>query len=314
MKNKVLLLTAMTSLVVSVTAVFTSILLSNDDQPHNIVASEVPTDPNAYDNWCDSWAKQDHAYFHYNRGSSVDVSEYENYCLWLWNQTEDTEGTLWAFSGNPVVSSKLTLIPMSTQFMTRADVGLSDNPNEVYKDDYGVIVDVDLKKSGLKSGKSGSSVTFDGCSELGLLWVKQSSMNGTSHWTSDGGREIYVDDWLENKRNNNSWQLFFSTGALNDYTFRIGEGGGIPEVKINPMNDDLGAYSSKTEKIYALIQNEYFDTAKTELEKLGDKEPEMAETCAFNRYGLTISKHFNDESSISRYTEKINAVCSKGRG
>ena len=84
--------------------------------------------------------------------------------------------------------------------------------------------------------------------------------------------------------------------------------------KIEEIKDPLEKEASKNTKIYALYMNDYFDAAKSELKKLEEKEPNMSETCVFNRNGLNIAEHFNDKEAISYYTEKINAVCGKGRG
>ena len=77
--------------------------------------SNIPIDDlDEYDDWLNSWSKPDHLYFHYNRG---DKGGYDNYCLWLWQHApQDLEGSLWAFSGNPVFE-KITLKPKDTKQM-----------------------------------------------------------------------------------------------------------------------------------------------------------------------------------------------------
>ena len=122
-------------------------------------------DKDAYDHWLNSWSKPGHLYFHYNRG---DKGGYNDYCLWLWQHSpQDLEGSLWAFSANPKVSDKLTLSPMSTHWMTAAEVGKEGDAT--YLDEYGVIADVDLYNANLKGGKTGTATTFEGMEEVGFL-------------------------------------------------------------------------------------------------------------------------------------------------
>ena len=248
MNKKFLLFTTVTSLLAGGTlAVATQLTKKNAETYFSVNAETAPTDGNKYDAWIEAKCnKAGHIYFHYNRGADKKASDYNDYCLWLWNQSDDEEGTLWAFSGNPVISSKITLKPMSTHFMTKSELGVGTG-DDTYIDQYGVIVDVDLNKEGLVGGKTGEAVNLKDAAELGLLWVDQKSMNQNAHWASDGGRETYVDDWLENKRKNNSWHMFFATGALNNYSFFAGD---ASQAKENPMNDDEGKYSSTTDVIY----------------------------------------------------------------
>ena len=43
-----------------------------------------------------------------------------------------------------------------------------------FLDNYGIIIDVDLNKQGLKGGKTGSPTTYEGATELGFLLPKGS--------------------------------------------------------------------------------------------------------------------------------------------
>jgi glycosidase len=234
-------------------------------------SSEGPTDEEkeAYDQWLNSISKPNHLYFHYNRG---DKAGYDQYCLWLWQHApSDLEGTLWAYSGDPVVSPKLTLKPMSTHWMTYDEVQKSSEGSGMYKDDYGVIADVDLYKSGLIGGKTGSATSFEGANELGFLMVKQSSMDGSTNWTSDGGKETYIEDF----DNMNNWRavagghavhIFVSTGSLKKYSYFAGSG--VPQARTNPIDlDDTGKYSSTIDPTY----NDVFDVSSTSesFKKLG---------------------------------------------
>lgn len=219
-------------------------------------SGSVPSyDPDDYDAWINTWSKPGHLYFHYNRGEGA--SDYSNYCLWLWQFfPENLEGTLWGYDGPTKVSDKLELKPMSTSFMTFPDLNLEGGGT--YIDKYGVIFDVDLTRSDLVGGKTGTSVSFEGAEELGFLLPLQSSMDGSKNWTSDGGSETYIDDFSDK----NNWRsisggecihIFTSTGDLSNYSYFAGSG--TPQPKVNPMDiDTTGNYRSKTESIPACTE------------------------------------------------------------
>ena len=217
-----------------------------------------------YDDWANSWSKPGHLYFHYNRG---DKKGYENYCLWMWqHDPQDLEGALWGFSANPQVSDKLTLQPMSTSFMTYADVGMEGTG--AFIDNYGVIIDVDYASTSLKGGKTGTSVTYQGATELGFLLPQQDSMSGLTNWVSDGGRETYVtgiEDGSTNWRDVNGGKaihIFVASGALSDYTFFAKEG--VPQAKVNPIDEDMtGKYTSDVQPYsYSLERTTTSETFK----------------------------------------------------
>lgn len=213
----------------------------------------------AYDNWLTSISKPGHLYFHYNRGENKD---YDNYCLWLWQHApNDLEGSLWAFSGNPAVSSKLTLSPMSTHWMSYDDVGKSDEGSGDYIDDYGVIADVDLYKSGLVGGKTGSVTSFEGASQLGFLLPRQNSMDGKTNWVSDGGKETYVDDfddpsnWRTLVNGGKAVHLFVTSGSLKKYSYFVGSGE-PQQVVVNPITTDTtGDFRSDAEDYSDIFDN-----------------------------------------------------------
>ena len=214
----------------------------------------VNIDTDKYDEWANSWSKPGHLYFHYNRG---DKKGYENYCLWLWqHDPQDLEGALWGFSADPKVSDKLTLQPMSTSFMTYEDVGKGSEGSGTFIDNFGVIIDVDYSSSSLKGGKTGKTTTYEGATELGFLIPQQSSMSGATNWTSDGGRETYVEGIEPGSKNwrtidgGQAIHLFVTTGALEEYSFFAGDG--VPEAKTNPIEQDTtGQYSSSVDTKYS---------------------------------------------------------------
>ena len=225
-------------------------------------------DPNQYDYWLNSISKPGHLYLHYNRGAETN---YGDYCLWLWQSApQDLEGSLWGYSANPVVSPTLTLKPMSTHWMSPTELGLEGTG--IYADKYGAIMDVDLYRSDLVGGKTGTATTFEGMEEVGFLLVRQNSMDGHADWVSDGGRETYVDDISveENWRNidgGKTIHLFVSKGSLANYSYYAGDG--TPEVKVNPIDSDTsGNYRSAIE---AYANDTFLDATSTSeaVKKLG---------------------------------------------
>lgn len=229
---------------------FLLVACSGGNGSNTSVSADVPEDAEEYDKWLNTWSKPGHLYFHYNRG---DKGGYENYCLWLWQHApQDLEGALWAFSGNTQVSPTLTLQPMSNHWMTLSEVGKEGDGT--FTDKYGVIADVDLYASGLVDGKTGHSTTYEGATELGFLLPRQDSMDGSSNWVSDGGREIYLEDYAEpsnwrDVENGKSIHIFTSTGALDEYSYYAGKG--APSTKTNPIDEDLtGQYRSDVETGY----------------------------------------------------------------
>ena len=229
------------------------VLCSCGKTPENPPGTE-DNDGDLYDSWCNEWSEPGHIYFHYNRG---DKNDYDNFCLWIWNDDDDSAGTLWAYGGQKQVSSTLTLEPMSTSWMTNQQVGKTGDG--IYSDEYGVIADVDLTQT-LFGGKRKSDaekeeVSYDDpyCQELGFLFPKVDSMDGSSHWTSDGGRDQSIIDWRDeanwrNLEGGKCQHIFLSSGSLDTHTFYVGSG--APTVLVNPFDSDTtGSYSSTTQNI-----------------------------------------------------------------
>ena len=234
--------------VVLALGVFSSFSFTRDNVSEPTNAASAPEGGDEYDNWTNSWSKPGHIYVHYDRGEKND---YDNFCLWLWDSyPNDLEGSLWAYSGNTRVSDKLTLKPMSTNWMTDAEVG--GTGTAMHKDNFGVIADVDMNAANLVGGKTGEPTTLNEAEELGFLMVNQSSMDGSKNWTSDGGRETYVDVsdakvW-RTVDGGKCLHIFVATGALSNYTFFAGSGESM--VKVNPIDSDTtGKFSSKTDRI-----------------------------------------------------------------
>ena len=261
MKRKIILFSALGTLITGMTVCAASgvAYFRKQTDAFSSRAAAVPNDGDAYDLWCNSWSKPGHVYFHYNRGAGK--SDYNDFCLWIWNNDNDTAGTLWAYGGAETVSSTLKLVPMSTHWMTKSELGL-DGGNVTHVDDYGVICDVDMTKTlyeGKKKIKEGQPepanvvCDYEECEDLGFLFPKIDSMNGSSHWTSDGGRDNDIPDWADSKNKRTitggtTEHIFLASGTLDEYAYFAGSG--IPQVKINPMDTDTtGNYSSKTETV-----------------------------------------------------------------
>lgn len=222
----------------------------------------VNIDTDEYDSWANSWSKPGHLYFHYNRG---DKKGYENYCLWLWQfYPEDSEGVLWGFSGDANINPNQPLRPMSTSFMTYEDVGKGSEGNGTFVDNFGVIFDVDYTSTTLKGGKTGSTVSYEGASELGFLLPKQDSMDGHTHWESDGGANNYIagvetdsGNWRD-VEGGKAIHIFVATGSLYEYSFFAGTA--TPEARTNPVTEDTTAqYNSATDTAY----NPHFGNSST---------------------------------------------------
>ena len=232
--------------------------------------SIIPIDDlDEYDEWLNSWSQPNHLYFHYNRGKK---GGYENYCLWLWQHApQDLEGSLWGFpKAQAQVSEKLTLKPMSEHWMTNAEAhNEKGEASEMYIDDYGVIMDVDMGAEKLVGGKTGTPTTFDDMEELGFLLPLKNSMTGITHWASDGGNNTYIEDIGEAKNwrdveGGKAIHIFVSTGDFDNYTYYVGSG--TPQAKINPIDEDTtGQYRSDADAKYsnALGNSSTSDTFKS---------------------------------------------------
>ncbi|MBQ0009414.1 MAG: hypothetical protein KBS97_04005 [Firmicutes bacterium] len=223
------------------------------DDPH----TNPEDNPEVYDNFMTDLSKDGHLYVHYNRGEGK--TDYNDFCFWMWNDDTDTDGTLWAYSKKTEVSPTLTLLPMSTHWMTCEELGV-EGGDKTYIDKYGVIADIDLSKTlfngKIQKGETKSVAKYDTCKNLGFLFPLAESMTGVSHWTSDGGKDNVIEDW-RNEKNLRSLKdggtaehIFLATGQLENPAFFVGSG--APVVRINPMDvDTSGDYRSKTEGGFA---------------------------------------------------------------
>ena len=218
-----------------------------------------------YDDWATKWSKSGHLYLHYNRGAEADAADYSQYALWIWQHApKDIDGSLWAFGGNPQVSPSLTLDPMTTSFMKASEVG--ESGDNVWLDQYGAIIDVDMTAT-IRPGKGGKgNATLSGATELGFLLVQESSMGGTTHWSSDGGKNTYLEKVNEAPKLNGAIHVYVNTGDLDSYVY---ESSKAPAIKINPTSTDTtGQYKSATQNI-ADGMNKPIATTSDEFKSLG---------------------------------------------
>ena len=274
MKKKIFLFSALGSLIVGAAA-SAAIGLSNLVKAEALSrALTPPTDVEQYDAWLNSWSKPNHLYVHYNRGEKND---YSDFCFWMWDDADDTNGTLWAYGGPTKYDGKnVEYHPMTTHWMWESDIK-SGEADSVYKDSYGVIADVDLGNPDLHEGKTKKDVapgpaTYEDCDDFGFLFPKTASMDGSAHWTSDGGKDNDVWDWREDKNWRNvtggkAIHIFFSSGQLDEYSYFAGSG--IPQVKVNPIDsDNTGVYRSKTETMVDKYPDDIAPTSSS-FKKLG---------------------------------------------
>lgn len=275
MKKKIFLFSALTSLIVGAAATTAVVLSSPKKTEETFTAANAlvpPSDVEEYDAWLNSWSKPNHIYIHYNRGENK--NDYDQFCFWMWNNNTHTDGTLWAYGGT-TTRKNVQLYPMSDHWMLENEIKAGES-DTVYKDSYGVIADVDLTKDLIegkcKSNETPAKATYDDCDDLGFLFPQISSMDGSAHWTSDGGKDNDVDDW----RDEENWRsvsggkalhLFFASGHLLDYSYFAGSG--IPQVKENPIDKATdNTYDSHTENIPDLYPDQNAPTSKS-FKKLG---------------------------------------------
>ena len=210
------------------------------DGENNVLAAEN------YESFISGFSQENHLYIHYNRGSDADATDYNKYALWIWqHKPQDIAGSLWAYGGKTQVSSTLTLDPMTTGYMTASQV--KESGSGMWIDQYGAIIDVDMSAQ-IRSGKSGGgNAALNGATEIGFLIVLESSMGGDSHWTTDGGKNTYLEKFQEAKRADGSYHVYINTGDFDNYAYDSSK---VKPMEVNPViSDTSGQYTSKTQTI-----------------------------------------------------------------
>ncbi len=229
MKNNVLKIgVLLASLILSSCNPTTSSLPSSQTSESDVTTSIQGN----YDDWVESWSEQGHLYIHYLR-PKASANEYNDWAIWLWqNAPIDSEGTLWGAS-NPSVQN--IFYEMSTSWMS--DIGGSG----ANIDQSGRVMDIDMTRTDLKGGKTGTSVSLINATRLGFLIINQNSMDGGSHWTSDGGANTYIQDFDKHLAEKGYVHIYCVQGNVGGFTFQYSD-----DIIENPVvNDDTGNYRSQ---------------------------------------------------------------------
>ncbi len=213
------------------------------------------------DNLPASLKQAGHIYFHYLRTSSP--AEYDNWALWIWQSfPQSLEGSLWGANASHF-NSTTPIKPENLQslgYMTNAQVNGGDN--NPYADEYGRIIDVDLKATNIKGGKTGKEAplisdwdqTILNKTDLGFLVVDQTKMTGESMWTSDGSGETFIKklgkkyEYTADKY----LHVYLVEGNVSNFTTASGK-----QVVNNPtLTDQTGMYRS-TDDQSLLTRDDY---------------------------------------------------------
>ena len=229
MKNNVLKIgVLLASLILSSCNPTTSSLPSSQTSESDVTTSIQGN----YDDWVESWSEQGHLYIHYLR-PKASANEYNDWAIWLWqNAPIDSEGTLWGASNSSVQN---IFYEMSTSWMS--DIGGSG----ANIDQSGRVMDIDMTRTDLKGGKTGTSVSLINATRLGFLIIDQNSMDGGSHWTSDGGANTYIQDFDKHLAEKGYVHIYCVQGNVGGFTFQYSD-----DIVENPVvNDDTGNYRSQ---------------------------------------------------------------------
>ncbi|MDR0832456.1 MAG: hypothetical protein LBM99_06125, partial [Bacillales bacterium] len=208
---------------------------STDSSSVSVISSASVPVVEDYASWVDSWSEEGHLYIHYKR-LSANALEYNEWAIWIWqNAPYDLEGAIYCAS-DPAVQD--IYHPMTDSWMTNIGASGSD-----FEPNGGRVADIDLKAD-IISGKSGKSVSFEGATKVGFLIPRQDSMDGSSHWISDGGANTYIYDFQDHFRENGSMHIYVQQGSVGDFSFGDSD---VP-IPSNPtVNDTTGAYVSENE-------------------------------------------------------------------
>lgn len=228
-----------------------------------------------YDEQIASWSEPGHLYMHYLRKTDTD---YDRWALWIWNSYPiDAEGTLWGANPlDPIFGKGYDL-----KGITPTTVGWMKDPNDpdkVYSDEYGQVIDVDLTREGLVDGRYGYPAPFvkdwtkADEEDLGFLIVDQSKMTGKDMWVSDGGAETYIEGFGKymsvpaGKTYKDAYlHVYCVEGAVSEFKVTSGT-----QIVVNPTaTDTTGQYSSKND-IKDLMYDAYPNGVETSRTFLND--------------------------------------------
>ena len=160
-----------------------------------------------------TWQKDGHLYIHYNRSREdkfEPFSSYENWTIWVWQKAPyDLPGVQIDWS---------------------------------YFDQSGAIAEIDFKSDQhlghlRQPGQDWSEIT-----RVGFLIVFKPTMNQTiGMWTSDGGTDMYINDFYTHIRDNGTMHLYALRGQVSDYTFHF-----TGSLGIDPYATDDGDFISES--------------------------------------------------------------------
>ena len=220
-------------------------------------------------NMPDSLKQKGHIYFHYLRTSD---DNYNNWALWIWQSFPNSlEGSLWGANASHF-SASTPIKPENIQslgYMTNAQV--SGGNSEPYKDEFGQIIDVNLKAASIKGGKTGHEApliseggwesTIFNKTDLGFLIVDQTKMTGESMWTSDGSGETFIKKLGKKymtEGENSYLHVYCVEGNVSNFTTASGK-----QVVNNPtLTDTTGNYRSIDDQSL-LIRDDYSSGVST---------------------------------------------------
>jgi glycosidase len=159
-----------------------------------------------------TWSQSNHVYIHYKR--ILDTSaDYDEWTVWTWQKSPND----------------LSGVQIEWSIM----------------DQSGIVADLDF------SGDTATNLdhlyvesqTMNQITRLGFLIVLRSSMiaGRQGMWTSDGGADMYINDFNTHIREDGSIHIFAVQGAVSDFEFNY-----TGAEATDPYADDTGAFTSVT--------------------------------------------------------------------
>ena len=230
----------------------------NSDMASCYVVVKEPGEQSQYDQQIAQWSEPGNIYFHYLRKEH----DYSDWAIWAWQHSpRDLEGTLWG--ANPDIDNLAGVTPTTYGFMTNAECNRTDLPaNEAYRDEYGIVIKVDISRDELPGGKTGKNsplvtkqVYTKKTQTIGFFIVDQSKMTGTTNWKSDGTGEIYIEDIASYipDLTENYMHVYCIQGQVANFTTSSGS----HEEIVNPtIADKEGKYRS-TDDTALLTKDDY---------------------------------------------------------
>ncbi len=240
----------------------------NMDSASCYVVVKDPEASSDYEKQIAAWSKKGHIYFHYLRKNH----DYDNWAVWAWqSKPKSLEGTLWG--ANPDIENLAGVTPTTYGFMKNSDCGKTGT--ETYRDEYGIVIDVDITNESLPGGKTGKvsplvtwKTFFTKEQVIGFFIVDQTKMTGKTNWTSDGNGEIYIEDVASKMPDGKDSYLhvYCVQGNVANYTTSSGK-----QTFVNPTIDDKEGLYRSTDDTSLLTKDEYQKGIPTSTTMLEDK-------------------------------------------